>query len=112
MKVSRQMFCHFSIMKHFANSSREKLEEEAEVSICVGMPWQSSRNGIAVEGGAMGCICQAGYTDKGTVKIIMGHQFAAFISSSSICMMMLLMLLCLPDSAQIPVKNLCRLLGC
>lgn len=60
----------------------------------------------------MGCMCQAGCTDKGTVEIIMGHQFAAFISSSSICMMMLLMLLCLPGSAQIPMKNLCRLLGC
>lgn len=45
-------------------------------------------------------------------KIIMRHQFAAFISTSSICMMALLMLLCLPDSAQIPVKNLSRLLGC
>lgn len=45
-------------------------------------------------------------------KIIMRHQFAAFISTSSICMMVLLMLLCLPDSAQIAVKNLSRLLGC
>lgn len=75
----------------------------------LGMHWQSSRNGVAVES-AMGCICQAGSSDKGTVED--KDEASAFISTSSICMMVLLMLLCLPGSAQIPVKNLSRLLGC
>lgn len=66
----------------------------------LGMHWQSSRNGTALESGRVGAANAKQDTLRVQWKIIMRHQFAAFISTSSICMMVLLMLLCLPDKVK------------
>lgn len=69
--------------------------------------------GMGSSGGCQGAACAKQDTlAKVQWKMIMRHQVAAFISTSSTCITVLLMLLCLPDSAQIPVRNLSRLLGC